>query len=890
MTEPTLTKIYDPKSIEANWYTAWLESGSFSCRPDSSAPPYTIMMPPPNVTGSLHMGHALTFTLQDLLVRYNRMTGNDVLWQPGTDHAGIATQMVVERQLATQNINRRDLGRDSFIEKVWAWKAESGGMIQKQLQRLGASADWQRERFTMDEGLSDAVIKTFVQMHREGLIYRDKRLVNWDPKLMTAISDLEVEQIEQKSLMWHIRYKVQDTVNEYISIATTRPETMLGDGAVAVNPADDRYQHLVGKMAILPLSNRPIPIIADEYAKIDKGSGAVKITPAHDFNDFEVGRRHDLPLINLMTASAQMEEIPEIPVKYQGLDRYEARREILKDLNIEGLVEREEFLENVVPHGDRSGVVIEPRLLDQWYLDAKKLAQPAIKAVEEGRTKFVPERWNKTYFEWMRNIQPWCISRQLWWGHRIPAWYGPDGHIFVEATEDNAIAAAANYYGKDVELERDNDVLDTWFSSGLWPFSTLGWPEKTNELKRYYPGNVLVTGFDIIFFWVARMMMMGMHFMNGQVPFREVYIHALVRDEKGQKMSKSKGNVLDPLELIDKYGADSLRFTLAAMAAQGRDIKMSTTRLEGYRNFTTKIWNLCRFLQMNDCIDKTMIDLGSVEAPLNKWIVSEYNTAVEKTTKAIKAYRFNEAADALYHFIWHSYCDWYVELIKPNLASDNSSLVAEIKGTASTVLAGTLRLLHPFMPYLTEELNKNIFGSDYFLISSSWPSITGKHDETAIKEVCFLIKVISEVRHIRSEMNVPIAAKPILEICGTEKFQIQVIDTQKSALLRLARVSEITKVKNFTKGTARGTVDGMDIGLPLAGVLDIEAEAARLKKDIVGLEAEVKKISMKLDNSNFLSKAPQTVISENQRRLSEEQAKIVALKIALERLRNDKNV
>ena len=890
MTETTLAKTYDPKSIEAKWYDAWLKSGYFKCSLESTAPPYTIMMPPPNVTGSLHMGHALTFTLQDLLVRFNRMAGKDVLWQPGTDHAGIATQMVVERQLATENIDRRDLGRDSFVKKVWEWKAESGGVIQTQLRRLGASADWDRERFTMDVGLSDAVVKTFVQLHRDGLIYRDKRLVNWDPKLMTAISDLEVEQIEQKSSMWHLKYRIEGTLDEYISIATTRPETMLGDGAVAVNPADDRYQHLIGKMAILPLSNRPIPIIADEYAKIDKGSGAVKITPAHDFNDFEVGRRHNLPLINLMTANAEMEKIIEVPVKYQGLDRYEARREILADLDLEGLVEREEILENVVPHGDRSGVAIEPWLLDQWYVDAKKLAKPAIKAVEDGRTKFVPERWNKTYFEWMRNIQPWCISRQLWWGHRIPAWYGPDGHIFVEVTEGDAVAAAVKHYGVEVELCRDSDVLDTWFSSGLWPFSTLGWPERTDDLKRYYPGDVLVTGFDIIFFWVARMMMMGMHFMDGEVPFREVYIHALVRDEKGQKMSKSKGNVIDPLELIDQYGADPLRFTLAAMAAQGRDIKMSTSRLEGYRNFTTKIWNACRFLQMNDCTNSEMIDLGSVNAPLNKWVVAEYNTAIEKTTLAIKSYRFNEAADALYHFIWHCYCDWYVELIKPNLSSDNSSLVFEIKATASTVLEGTLRLLHPFMPYLTEELNKNIFDNESLLISASWPKVGSMLDQDAINEVRFLINLITDIRHIRSEMNVPLAAKPVLQIRNASDAQNQAIDSQKSALLRLARVSEVMKVENFSKSTARGNVEGLDIGLPLADVLDLEAEATRLEKDIVGIEAEIKKISGKLDNINFLAKAPANVVAENQRRLAEEKTKILALETALKRLGHNDSV
>ncbi len=884
MNEPTLAKTYDPKSIEANWYEKWLDSGHFACAPDATATPYTIMMPPPNVTGSLHMGHALTFTLQDLLIRYHRMAGRDTLWQPGTDHAGIATQMVVERQLAAQNIARRDLGRDAFIEKIWEWKAESGGMIHKQLRRLGASADWQRERFTMDDGLSAAVIKTFVQMHREGLIYRDKRLVNWDPKLMTAISDLEVEQIEQKSSMWHLKYKIEGTENEYISIATTRPETMLGDGAVAVNPDDERYQHLVGKMAILPLSNRPIPIVADEYAKMDKGSGAVKITPAHDFNDFEVGRRHGLPLINLMTATASMESIPEIPEKYQGLDRYDARRQILADLDAQGLVEREEIVENVVPHGDRSGVVIEPWLMDQWYVNAEELAKPAIKAVEEGRTKFVPERWNKTYFEWMRNIQPWCISRQLWWGHRIPAWYGPDGQVFVEANEADAIDAAAKHYGKTVPLTRDEDVLDTWFSSGLWPFSTLGWPDQTAELKRYYPGDVLVTGFDIIFFWVARMMMMGMHFMDGEVPFREVYIHALVRDEKGQKMSKSKGNVLDPLELIDQYGADSLRFTLAAMAAQGRDIKMSTTRLEGYRNFTTKIWNACRFLQMNGCTRSASIDLRTVNEPINKWIVSEYSDAIEKTTKAIELYRFNEAADALYHFIWNSYCNWYVELIKPSLNDDNASAAAETRATASTILAGTLRLLHPFMPFLTEELNREIFASDDLLIGASWPAPLGADEGDAVSELRFVIQLITEIRYIRAEMNVPLSAKPVLNIRGCTELQQRAIDNQQAALLRLARLDGITIVDSFVNGSARGSVDGMEIGLPLADILDLTAEAARLNKEIASVTGEIEKIAKKLDNPGFIAKAPEDVVAENRRRLDEENTRLNGLTAALKRL------
>jgi valyl-tRNA synthetase len=884
MTDPILPKIYDPQAIESSWYNQWLSSGHFACDPKSDKSPYTIMMPPPNVTGNLHMGHALTFTLQDLLIRYHRMAGRDTLWQPGTDHAGIATQMVVERQLNDKKISRRDLGRDAFIDKVWEWKAESGGMIHKQLQRLGASPDWDRERFTMDPGLSEAVIKVFVALHRDGLIYRDKRLVNWDPKLMTAISDLEVEQREQTSSMWHLKYRLVGTDNEFISIATTRPETMLGDGAVAVNSKDERYQHLIGKMAILPLSNRHIPIIADDYAKLDKGSGAVKITPAHDFNDFEVGRRHSLPLINLMTATATMESIDEIPEKYWGLDRYDARRQILQDLEAEGLVEREEVLANVVPHGDRSGVVIEPWLMDQWYVNAEKLAAPAIKAVEDGRTKFVPERWSKTYFEWMRNIQPWCISRQLWWGHRIPAWYGPDDKVFVEETEEAAIAAATAHYGNVVELRRDEDVLDTWFSSGLWPFSTLGWPESNVEVKRYYPGDVLVTGFDIIFFWVARMMMMSMHFMDGEVPFKQVYIHALVRDEKGQKMSKSKGNVLDPIKLIDQYGADSLRFTLAAMAAQGRDIKMSTSRLEGYRNFTTKIWNACRFLQMNDCTNADSIDLAVVTAPVNKWIVSEYNSAITKTTAAIEAYRFNEAADALYHFIWHSYCDWYVELIKPSLSTDDSALAAEIKATASAILAGTLRLLHPFMPYLTEELSQKIFQSDDMLIAANWPQASENEDREAVNEIQFLITLITEIRYIRSEMNVPLSAKPVLQVRGMSAVQSSVLASQSAALMRLARVSEVTVVDQFATGTARGGVDGADVGLLLADILNLDAEAARLKKDIGGVETEITKISGKLANPNFLAKAPDDVVAENRRRLEAEQLKLDGLRAALSRL------
>ena len=885
MSDNELAKTYDPKAIEEGWYERWEASGAFACEPSSPVTPYTIMMPPPNVTGSLHMGHALTFTLQDLLIRYHRMRGRDTLWQPGQDHAGIATQMVVERQLAEQNIDRRDMGRDAFLERMWEWKAESGGTIQRQMRRLGASPDWERNRFTLDDGLSRAVIKIFVQMHRDGLIYRDKRLVNWDPKLLTAISDLEVEQREQESSMWHLKYRLEGAEDEFISIATTRPETMLGDGAVAVHPDDGRYKHLVGRMAILPLSNRAIPIIADEYPDPEKGSGAVKITPAHDFNDFEVGRRHDLPLINLMTAHATMESIPEIPEKYQGLDRYEARRQILADMEAEGLLEREEKVLNSVPHGDRSGVVIEPWLMDQWYVNAAELAKPAIKAVEEGRTRFVPERWSKTYFEWMRNIQPWCISRQLWWGHRIPAWYGPDNHIFVEESDEAAVAAARAHYGKEVELRRDEDVLDTWFSSGLWPFSTLGWPDDTNTVKhdlaRYYPGDVLVTGFDIIFFWVARMMMMSMYAMDGEVPFRDVYIHALVRDEKGQKMSKSKGNVMDPLDLIDQYGADPLRFTLAAMAAQGRDIKMSTTRLESYRNFATKIWNACRFLQMNGCTGDTgAFDLATVEEPVNRWIVAEYDEAIARVTTAIENYRFNEAADAIYSFVWHSYCDWYVELIKPQFDRD----ALETRATAAAILRGALRLLHPFMPYLTEELNEKIFDSKDMMITQSWPDAVALGNSDAPDEVRYLISVITEIRYIRSEMNVPLSAKPVLQLRGASELQARSIKTNEAALLRLARLGSVQSVESFGRGTARGTVDGVDIGLPLAEILDLDAERARLEKAIAGVDGEITKISRKLDNPGFIAKAPEDVVNENRRRLDEEVTRRGALEAALARL------
>ena len=868
-----LDKTYAPDALETKWYEASEQAGYFACDPNAEKTPYTIMMPPPNVTGSLHMGHALTFTLQDVLIRYHRMIGKDALWQPGTDHAGIATQMVVERQMAADGISRRDLGRDKFIERVWEWKAESGGTIEHQQRHLGVSADWERSRFTMDEGLSDAVRKVFVKLHKDGLIFRDKRLVNWDPKFQTAISDLEVEQKDMNGKMWQLHYPVKD-MDRMVTVATTRPETMLGDMAVAVHPDDERYSDLVGKMVVLPLTGREIPIIADEYSVPEKGTGAVKITPAHDFNDFEVGRRHNLELLNIYDAFAALNG--SVPEPYQGLDRFVAREKILADMDALGLLGEIEEIQNTVPHGDRSGVPIEPWLMDQWYVNAEKLAQPAIKAVRDGKTRFVPQRWEKTYFDWMENIQPWCVSRQLWWGHRIPAWYGPDGTPFVELDEAVALAAAKAHYGKAVELIQDEDVLDTWFSSALWPFSTLGWPEDTKELHRYYPGSVLVTGFDIIFFWVARMMMMSMHFMEGEVPFKDVYIHALVRDEHGQKMSKSKGNVLDPLDLTAKYGADALRFTLVAMAAQGRDLKLSENRIESYRNFATKLWNASRFLEMNDCVTPSLPD--TVNEPVNQWILSEFNSATQQTALAIESYKFNEAADTLYHFVWNQYCDWYVEFIKPVMADSE-----ETRLVAAYVLHQTLHLLSPFMPFITEELNAKLFGRDKMLMGADWPAAAaGASADTGISTV---IDIISEIRTMRSEMNVPLSAKPVLVIRGVSDEQRGIIDAMMLPLLRLARLGGVSYHEgDFEKGTARTSLQGMDMGLPLTGILDFDAERARLKKEIATCEAEAGKIRGKLNNPNFVERAPEAVVAENNRRLEEEQSRLDGLKAALVRL------
>ncbi|WP_211102283.1 valine--tRNA ligase [Azospirillum brasilense] len=862
-----LEKTYRPAEVEEKHYRLWEETGAFAAKTESNGKPYTIMMPPPNVTGSLHMGHALTFTLQDVLTRYNRMRGRDALWQPGTDHAGIATQMVVERNLAKEGKTRHDFGRDAFIDKVWEWKAESGGTITRQLRRLGASPDWPRERFTMDEGLSRAVRKVFVELHKQGLIYKDKRLVNWDPKLHTAISDLEVEQKEIKGNLWHFRYPIEGEADRFIVVATTRPETMLGDTGVAVHPEDERYKDLIGKNVVLPLVGRRIPIVGDEYADPETGSGAVKITPAHDFNDFEVGRRNNLAAINIMDRDARITG-DEVPEAYRGLDRYEARKKVVAELEALGLLEKIEPHTHMVPHGDRSGVAIEPWLTDQWYVDAATLAKPAIEAVETGKTVFVPKQWENTYFEWMRNIQPWCISRQIWWGHQIPAWYGPDGHFFVEETEEAAIAAAKAHYGSDVALTRDQDVLDTWFSSALWPFSTLGWPDETPELARYYPTDVLVTGFDIIFFWVARMMMMGLHFMK-DVPFRTVYIHALVRDEKGQKMSKSKGNVIDPLELIDQYGTDALRFTLTAMAAQGRDIKLAVSRVEGYRNFATKLWNAARYTQMNGVAPVPGFKPVGLTQTVNRWIVGALAEAAKKVGESIEAYKFNEAANTAYAFTWGTFCDWYLEFTKPILNGSDEAAIAETRATTAWVLDEILHMLHPLMPFITEELWEQLSDDRANrLISAHWPEHGAELiDPAARDEMDWVVRAISSVRSMRSEMNVPPAAQIELKLKDAGPESLKRLDTHRDLVLRMGRLASVEPLSGpVPKSAVQAVLDEATLILPLEGIVDLDKERARLTKEIEKLSGEIKKIDAKLSNEQFVAKAPEEVIEEQRDR------------------------
>jgi valyl-tRNA synthetase len=886
-----LDKTYQPADIEGRIYERWLNAGAFEAGRHvgkGKADAFCIVIPPPNVTGSLHMGHALNNTLQDILIRFERMRGKDVLWQPGTDHAGIATQSVVERQLMErQEPDRRTMGRDAFLKRVWAWKEQSGGAITGQLKRLGASCDWSRERFTMDEGLSKAVTKVFVELYRQGLIYKDKRLVNWDTKLLTAVSDLEVQSVETKGHLWYFRYPIKNPgrlKHKHIVVATTRPETMLGDTAVAVHPEDKRWQKYIGKMVELPLTGREIPIIADDYADPEQGSGAVKITPAHDFNDFEVGRRHDLPLINIFDQHGALNE--NAPEAYRGLDRFEARKRVVADLEALELVEKIEPHVLKVPYGDRSNSVIEPWLTDQWYVDAKTLAAPAIEAVEQGRTVFVPKNWEKTYFEWMRNIQPWCISRQLWWGHQIPAWYGPDHAIFVAYDEAEAAELAREHYGEPAMLRRDEDVLDTWFSSALWPFSTLGWPDETPELKRYYPTSVLVTGFDIIFFWVARMMMFGLHFMK-EAPFDTVYIHALVRDEKGQKMSKSKGNVMDPLDVIEEYGADALRFTLAAMAAQGRDIKLSTSRVEGYRNFATKLWNAARFGEMNGCKPVAGFDPSGARESINRWIAGETQRAAQAVTGGIEQHRYNEAAGALYHFVWHTFCDWYLELAKPILSGPEGPARWETQAMFAWGLDQILILLHPFMPFITEELWDRIgeeTGRGSLLVTTPWPSLHGLEDAEADAEIAWAIQLVTEIRSVRSEMNVPPAALVPLVILGASPAVRGRAEKHRETVSRLARLASVSFAESPPKGALQiVTKDGI-LALPVADIIDIKAESERLEREIGKVRGEIEKLDQKLSDKTFTARAPEHIVEENRERRIQAAAAADRLQEALRRL------
>lgn len=826
------------------------------------------------------MGHALNMTLQDILTRYNRMSGKDALWMPGTDHAGIATQMVVERNLDKEGLKRQDMGREAFLKRVWEWKAYSGGTITSQLRRLGATPDWTREAFTMDETLSKAVVKVFVQLHKDGLLYRDKRLVNWDPKFHSAISDLEVESREVKGHMWHIQYEIEGDKAHTITVATTRPETMLGDTGIAVHPDDGRYKGLIGKMAIVPICNRLIPIVADEYADPEHGSGAVKITPAHDFNDFEVGKRHKLPLINIFDENAHLNE--NAPEDYRGMERFAARKKILAELEeLEALV-KVDNVTHTVPHGDRSGVVIEPYLTDQWYVDAKKMSLPVVDAIKAGKTEMVPKNWEKITFDWIENLQPWCVSRQLWWGHQIPAWYDEDGKVYVAETEEEAVKQAG---GKP--LTRDEDVLDTWFSSALWPFSTLGWPEKTRELDKYYPGDVLVTGFDIIFFWVLRMMMMGIHFM-GEVPFKKVYLHALVLDSKGQKMSKSKGNVIDPLTLIDKFGADALRFMMSSSAAQGRDIRMSEDRVEGYRNFATKLWNASRFCEMNDALPKAGFDPKGVKSIINQWIIGEIAQTAKAIESGLESYKFNEASSAIYQFTWGTFCDWYLEFTKPVLNGTDEALKAETRGTTGWALEQILRLLNPFMPYITEELYANIAereeGDD--LLRSQWP----RYGETAVNssaadEIAWVQKVISEVRSVRSDMNVPAGARIALIVQDASQTTQQRLQTYDAIIKQMARLENIELLNG--KAPARSVktvVDEATLILPIADLIDLDKERDRLKKQIGKLEDDIRKTDEKLNNQQFVDRAPAEILEEFRTRKEEALGVIKKLSNALSQL------
>lgn len=850
-----LDKIYSPSLVESKFYPLWESSGAF--KPKGTGTPYTIIMPPANVTGNLHLGHALTFTLQDILIRFHRMLGEDVLWQPGTDHAGIATQMVVERQLESEGLTRADLGRDEFLKRVWEWKGESGGAIINQLKRLGASADWTRERFTMDDHSNFCVTKVFVELHKAGLIYKDKRLVNWDAKYQTAISDLEVDQVDCKGKFYYLKYPLEK--GGYITVATTRPETFFGDTAVVVNPEDMRYKHLIGSHVLLPLLNRKIPILGDEHGDPEKGSGAVKVTPAHDFNDFEIGKRHNLPSLIILDEKSLLNE--NVPVEYRGLTTAAAREKVVAYFEENGFLEKVEDITHSVPHGDRSGDRIEPRLTDQWYLNAEFLARDALKAVEAGDTQFVPDNWKATYFNWVRNIQPWCISRQLWWGHAIPAWYGPDGHVFVAETEEEARTQAQMYYGQEENLQADPDVLDTWFSSALWPFVTLGWPEKNPIFEKHYPTNVLVTGFDIIFFWVARMMMMGLHFTK-EVPFKQVYIHALVLDSKGQKMSKSKGNIIDPLQLIDAYGADALRFTLSSAAAPGRDIKLSDDKVEANRNFATKFWNATRYAQMNGCSLFPAFSPEACRHPLNQWIVSEIKDVEKTVHKSFMSYRFHEASNALYEFLWKTFCDWYLEFTKPLLSGPDEEMVRETRHIIAWSLGQVCHLLHPLMPFITEEIWQALGGKG-LLIEAEWPVYSYPEFDKSKGEINWVIQVISELRSVRSELNISPALFLQLHLEEGDQEVKARLKTHSDLIQRLGRLMPLKFEKRDKAEKAIQIVAPQAIfSLSLEGLVDVTSEVQRLEKSLEKLEKEILSLDQRLGNEEFKSKAPDHIIDE----------------------------
>ena len=859
-----LDKTYDPKNFEEKIYAEWEAAGDFKPNMNKNKEAFAVVIPPPNVTGVLHMGHALDDTLQDILIRYNRMLGKNVLWQPGMDHAGIATQMVVERNLAAEGITRHDLGREKFIETVWQWKEKSGGTICKQLRRLGASCDWSRARFTMDEGLSRAVRKIFVRLYKDGLIYKAKKLVNWDSKFMTAVSDLEVVQKETVGKMYYYKYPIKGEEGEFVHIATTRPETMFGDTAVAVSKDNEKLKHLIGKECIIPIINRAIPIVADDHADPEKGTGAVKITPAHDFNDFEVGKRHNLPLINILNPDATLNE----NTPFAGMDTQSARKATIAKLEELGFMEKIEDHPMVIPYGDRSNVVIEPMLTDQWFVDAPTLAKEAIRAVEDGEMQFVPKSYEKTYFEWMRNIQPWCISRQLWWGHQMPIWYGPDGEIFCEENEEEAQAAADRHYGSRVELTRETDVLDTWFSSGLWAFSTLGWPDKSEYLDTFYPTSVLVTGFDIIFFWVARMMMMSMYVMK-KVPFKKAYIHGLVRDEQGRKMSKSKGNTVDPMEIIEKYGADALRFFMAAMETQGRDINVSEARIQGYRNFATKLWNSARFGEMNECALPADFDENGVKHPVNRWIVAKVKEATVELTENLDNFRFSDAANTVYQFVWGAFCDWYIEMIKPILYGSNEEEKAETRAAFAWVLNRILVILHPCMPFITSELWNNTGTRSERLINASWPK-NESFDTAAIGDIDWVIELIGSIRSLRAEMNLPAGAKLTVLLKGANADSLAHLLRFKPIICSLARLEDICGYEDeITPDMVQSVFREASLLIPLKGVVDFAAERERLQKELAGLEQNLAGYERKLSNPSFVERAPAAVVEEEKRRRAE---------------------